>query len=69
MFAGEPQYIATDSAGHTRIVPVNGEPKEELDRDRIASLCTRPLVRTGGAAVMDQYDAYYLDRLRESPCR
>lgn len=68
MFAGEPQYIATDSAGHTRIIPMNGEPKEEFDRDRIMKL-----VQEGAGSnlaelrVIDQYDAYYLDRLREKP--
>ena len=68
MFAGEPQYIATDAAGHTRIIPVNGEPKAEQDRDRMMSM----LQKAGGTELaelrlMDQYDAYYLDRLREKP--
>jgi hypothetical protein len=68
MFAGEPQYIATDAAGHTRIIPINGESKPEHDRDQIMSM-----VRRGAGAslaelrVMDQYDSYYIDRLREKP--
>jgi len=68
MFAGEPQYIATDSAGHTRIIPLNSEPKTELDRGQIMSM----VQEAAGASiaemrVIDQYDAYYLDRLREKP--
>jgi len=68
MFAGEPQYIATDSEGHTRIIPLNGEPKTELDRGQIMSM----VQEAAGASiaemrVIDQYDAYYLDRLREKP--
>jgi PepSY-associated TM region len=67
-FAGEPQYIATDSAGHTRVIPLNGDPRIELDRDKILNL----LRQAGGSniaelRVMDQYDAYYLDRHRERP--
>lgn len=68
MFAGEPQYIATDSAGHTRIIPVNGEPKEEFGRDRIMSLVQEAAgSNLAELRVIDQYDAYYLDRLREKP--
>jgi len=68
MFAGEPQYIATDSAGHTRIIPLNAEPKEEFDRDRIMSMVKDAAgSNLAELRVMDQYDAYYLDRLREKP--
>ena len=68
MFAGEPQYIATDSAGHTRIIPLNGEPKEEFDRDRIMSMVHEAAgSNLAELRVIDQYDAYYLDRLREKP--
>jgi len=68
MFAGEPQYIATDSAGHTRIIPLNGESKEEFDRDRIMSMVHEAAgSNLAELRLMDQYDAYYLDRLREKP--
>jgi len=68
MFAGEPQYIVTDSAGHTRIIPLNAEPKEEFDRDRIMSMVKDAAgSNLAELRVMDQYDAYYLDRLREKP--
>jgi len=68
MFAGEPVYMATDGAGMTRIVPVNGEPRAAFDRDRIMEL-----VRDAAGSslvelrVMDEYDAYYLDRTGQRP--
>lgn len=68
MFAGEPQYIAMDSAGHTRIIPLNAEPKEEFDRERIMSMVQQAAgSNLAELRVIDQYDAYYLDRLREKP--
>ena len=68
MFAGEPQYIATDSAGHTRIIPLNAGPTEEFDRDRIMTMVKDAAgSNLAELRVMDQYDAYYLDRLREKP--
>jgi hypothetical protein len=68
IFDSEPQYIATDAAGHTRIIPVNGAPKEELDREQIMAML-RESARSNLAELrlMDEYDAYYRDRLREKP--
>ena len=68
IFAGEPQYIATDAAGRTRVIPINGEPQAELDRDRIVSLVRQAAgSNLAELRVIDQYDAYYLDRLRKKP--
>jgi hypothetical protein len=68
-FAGEPIYLATLGDGGTRIVPLNGAPLREIDRGRIADVVTRAALPLGGADihVIDQYDAYYLDRRRGRP--
>jgi hypothetical protein len=67
-FAGQPVYIATVTSGPTRIVPVNGEPQLEFDRQLIIDL-VRKAAPTGIAEVrlLNQYDAYYLDRRRQRP--
>lgn len=67
-FAGEPMYLATNGRGDTRLIPVRGEPKTALDPEEVMRI-----VREGlgpGLAelrVMDEYDAYYLDRRGERP--
>jgi hypothetical protein len=68
MFAGEPVYMATDGTGATRIIPLNGEPRPEFDRERIMDIVRK----TAGnnleeVRVMGEYDAYYLDRRHELP--
>ena len=50
-FAGEPAYFATIAPGDTRIVPVNGAPRRELDSRRIADIVTRVAGPLGGATV------------------
>jgi hypothetical protein len=67
-FAGEPVYMATDSTGTTRIVPITGAPKAEFDRDKIMQI-VRAAAGTNLAElrVMDEYDAYYLDRTGRRP--
>jgi hypothetical protein len=68
-FAGEPVYLATIGRQETRIIPVHGEPAEEFDKDRIIELVKQAAGATGIAEVrvMDDYDAYYLDRRHEWP--
>ena len=68
-FAGEPAYFATMAPGDTRIVPVNGEPRTELDSRRIMEIVTRVTRPYGGSKVstISQYDRYYLDRKHEAP--
>jgi len=67
-FAGEPVYMATVTNGETRVVPVNGEPRLQFDRQRIIDVVMKA-APTGVAEirVLNQYDAYYLDRRRERP--
>jgi hypothetical protein len=68
-FAGEPVYLATMAKGDTRIIPVNGEPRQAFDRQQIIDIVTKTAQATGGADVsmLDQYDRYYLDRRRQRP--
>lgn len=68
-FAGEAVYVATVARGETRIIPVSGEPQAEFDRQRIIDAVTKAAASMGGAEirVLDQYDAYYLDRRRLRP--
>jgi PepSY-associated TM region len=67
--AGEPVYLAALGRRGTRIVPVAGPPREEFDRQRIVSSVEKASQPNGLAEVrvVDQYDAYYLDRHRERP--
>jgi uncharacterized iron-regulated membrane protein len=68
MFAGAPQYIATDAAGQTRIIPVQGEPRMAHDSGQIMSMVREAAGSSlAELRLMNQYDAYYLDRLRERP--
>ena len=69
-FAGEPIYLATLAGGDTRIIPV-GRQSSTVDR----SAADHRRRDEGGAVadglaeirVLDQYDAYYLDRRRQRP--
>jgi hypothetical protein len=68
-FAGQPVYLATLARGETRIIPLEGEPQAEFDRQRIIDVVTKAAESSGGAEVtlLDQYDRYYLDRRRQRP--
>jgi hypothetical protein len=67
--AGEPVYMATLGNGDTRIVPVEGQPVRELDHEALIDFIRKVAGPDGiaDARVLDQYDAYYLDRRRERP--
>lgn len=67
--AGEPMYLATLEGGDTRIVPVNGAPRREIDRQRLVDIVAGAAEPDGGAdvAFIDRYDRYYLDRRGERP--
>jgi hypothetical protein len=68
-FVGDPMYLATEDPQHTRIIPVDGPPAKEFDRERIIRVIQLASQPTGlaEARVITEYDAYYLDRLREKP--
>jgi hypothetical protein len=67
--AGAAVYMATLAGGDTRIVPVDGEPVRELDHDALIDFVRKVAGPDGlvEARVLDEYDAYYLDRRRERP--
>jgi len=67
-FDGRAAYVAAVDGGPTRVVPVDGAPLAEFDRDRITRIvadAARPAA--ADAHVVDRYDAYYRDRRRERP--
>jgi hypothetical protein len=66
-FAGEPLYLATNGRGETRLVPMTGEPKTTLDADAVVRIVRDALGASADVRMLNQYDAYYLDRNRERP--
>jgi len=68
-FDGDPIYVATVAGGTSLIVPVAGEPMPEFDQERIIDVVKRAAQPDAivDARVITQYDAYYLDRRRQSP--
>jgi uncharacterized membrane protein len=68
-FAGQPLYLATLADGDSRLIPMSGDPVAAIEADRIVGLVTKAAGRGGLAdiRVIDQYDAYYLDRRRQRP--
>ncbi len=66
-FAGEAVYLATLAPGDTRIVPVNGHPYREFDRQRVIDVITSVAGPAADVSVLTQYDRYYLDRRRQRP--
>jgi hypothetical protein len=68
-FAGEPIYLARESAERSRIIPMHGAPAELLDAARVTRVlaeASRPY-QLIEARVERQYEAYYLDRHHELP--
>lgn len=66
-FAGEPFYLATNGRGETRLVPMTGEPRTTVDPEAVMKIVREALGPTADARILNQYDAYYLDRHRERP--
>jgi hypothetical protein len=68
-FQKEPVYIAVEDIRHERQIPVNAPPRAEFDRARIVGIVTKASQPDGLAesAVLDKYDAYYLDRNHALP--
>jgi hypothetical protein len=68
-FAGAPLYMATNARGETRLIPMQGEPMTTIDAEAVMRVVRDTLGASNLAELrmMDQYDAYYRDRLRERP--
>jgi len=67
--AGQPVYVATLGDRTTRVVPLDGDPREAVDADRLKAAVSSAIGPTGGAAFTqaDRYDRYYLDRRGRKP--
>ena len=67
-FAGAPVYLAVNGRGETRIVPVRGEPRTAFEPADVMRVVREAV---GGdlaeLRLMEEYDAYYLDRRGERP--
>ena len=66
-FAGAPTYLATLSNGETRVVPVDGEPAREFSQLSIIDAIGDVADVSADVTLINQYDAYYLDRRRQRP--
>jgi hypothetical protein len=67
-FAGQPLYVATNGVGQTRIVPIHGAPRAAFDAgDLVRRIRDAAGDNLAELRIIDQYDAYYRDRLRERP--
>jgi hypothetical protein len=68
-FDDEAVYIATLAGRTSLVVPLDGEPKPGFDEQRIIDVVTRAAQPDSieETRMIGQYDAYYLDRRRESP--
>jgi PepSY-associated TM region len=68
-FDEQPVYVAALNSKETRIIPVEGAPRTEYDRDRILDMVTnaaKPYDVTE-KRLLTQYDRYYLDRHHDRP--
>jgi hypothetical protein len=66
-FAGAPIYLATNG-GETRIIPVRGPPRPSYSVEEVMSVIRTAAGRDlADLRLLDQYDAYYLDRRRGAP--
>jgi hypothetical protein len=66
---GRAFYIVTQDGAHSRVVPIDGPPTGEFNRDALLAL-VRKASRPEGLAearFIDEYDAHYLDRTGELP--
>jgi len=66
-FAGEPLYLATNGRGETRLVPMTGGPRSTADPEAVMRVVREALGPDAEVRMLNQYDAYYLDRHRERP--
>jgi hypothetical protein len=67
-FAGESFYLVSNGRRDTRVIPIAGPPRASFEIDDVVRVMREA---AGGALtelrVMEEYDAFYLDRRRERP--
>jgi uncharacterized iron-regulated membrane protein len=62
-FAGEPLYLVTNGRGETRLIPIDGDPRASIDPEEVMRVVRGALGEDlDELRVVDEYDAYYLDR-------
>jgi hypothetical protein len=62
-FAGEPLYLVTNGRGETRLIPIDGDPRASIDPEEVMRVVRGALGEDlHELRVVDEYDAYYLDR-------
>ena len=67
-FAGAPMYLAANRRDETRVIPVDDSPRAGIGAEDIMRVIRSAVgARLTELRVMDEYDAYYLDRHRELP--
>lgn len=65
-FDGQPAYVATNSRGERRVVPVNGAPIATFPLERVITILRSALGNNlRELRVLTDYDAYYRDRHHE----
>ncbi len=66
---GRPYYLVSEDPSHTRVIPMDGSPATELDRNALLATVTKAVRPTGitDARFIDEYDTHYLDRTGELP--
>jgi hypothetical protein len=67
-FDGQPLYLATNATGDTRLIPIHGGPRSAIDSSDVMRVVRGVLgADLAELRLMEQYDAYYLDRHRQRP--
>ena len=67
-FAGEPVYLATNGEGDTRVIPVHGEAAAAFDTDQVIRVVRDAAgSQLADLRLVDEFDAYYLDRRGQRP--
>jgi hypothetical protein len=68
-FNGNPVYLATESPGHSMVIPLEGTPTPEFDRARLIEMAASESApyHIAETRTLDHYDAYYIARHGELP--
>jgi len=64
---GKPLYLATDGHGDSRLIPMDGEPREMVNVEDLARRIHAAVGDSVRLNVLDRYDSYYRDRKGRLP--